>query len=95
MNWQAIVILSVIVEGVITNLKFLWTKQEFSISRVASLITSILIAIITNANLFLLVDLPVSVPYIGSVLTGIIVSSGANFVYDLWDKLINIKKWEV
>lgn len=91
MNWQIIIVLSLIVEGIVTNLKFLWLKEEFCISRVVALIISILIAVLTNADLFLLVNLPVSIPYIGSALTGILVSSGANFVYDLWDKLTNIK----
>lgn len=92
MNWQVIIVLALIVEGIVTNLKFLWSKEEFSISRLVALIVSIFIAILTNADLFSLVNLPVTIPYIGAGLTGILVSSGANFVYDLWDKLTNIKK---
>lgn len=92
MQWQVIIVLALIVEGVVTNLKFLWSKEEFSISRLVSLIVSIFIAILTNADLFKLVELPISVPFIGAGLTGIIVSSGANFVYDLWDKLKNVEK---
>lgn len=92
MNWQVIIILALIVEGIVTNLKFLWTKEEFSISRLVALIVSIFIAILTNADLFKLVEMPISVPFIGAGLTGIIVSSGANFIYDLWDKLKNVEK---
>ena len=92
MKWEVIIVLALIVEGIVTNLKFLWSKEEFSISRLVALIVSICIAILTNADLFSLVNLPVSIPYIGAGLTGIVVSSGANFVYDLWDKLTNIKK---
>ena len=85
MNWQAIIVLALIVEGIVTNLKFLWSKEEFSISRLVALIVSILIAILTNADL---------IPFIGAALTGVLVSSGANFVYDLWDKLTSLKKEE-
>lgn len=92
MNWQAIIVLALIVEGIVTNLKFLWSKEEFSISRLVALIVSMFIAILTNADLFSLVNLPVSIPYIGAGLTGIIISSGANFVNDLWDKLKNVEK---
>lgn len=92
MQWQVIIVLALIVEGIVTNLKFLWSKEEFSISRLVSLIVSIFIAILTNADLFKLVELPILVPFIGAGLTGIIVSSGANFVYDLWDKLKNVEK---
>ena len=42
MNWQAIIVLALIVEGIVTNLKFLWSKEEFSISRLVALIVSIL-----------------------------------------------------
>lgn len=66
MNWQAIIVLALIVEGIVTNLKFLWSKEEFSISRLVALIVSILIAILTNADLFSLVSLPVSIPFIGA-----------------------------
>jgi len=90
MSWQAILVLALIVEGIVTNLKFLWTYDEFSISRVVALVISIVLAILTNADLFLLVGIPISVPFIGAGMTGIIVSSGANFVNDLWDKLKNI-----
>lgn len=92
MNWRAIIVLALIVEGIVTNLKFLWSKEEFSISRLVALVVSILIAILTNADLFSLVSLPVSIPFIGAGLTGVLVSSGANFIYDLWDKLTSLKK---
>lgn len=92
MSWQAIVVLALIVEGIVTNLKFLWSKEEFSVSRLVGLIISIFIAILTNVDLFQLIGIPISIPIIGAGMTGIIVSSGANFVYDLWDKLKGIKE---
>ncbi len=91
MNWQGIIVLALIVEGIVTNLKFLWSAEEFCVSRLVALIVSILIAILTNADLFPLVNLPISIPFVGAGLTGIVVSSGANFVYDLWNKLTNLK----
>ena len=54
---------------------------------VVILAIGMLLCVLTGIDIFPIVGLTISVPIIGSVLTGIIVSRGANFVNDLFTKL--------
>ena len=87
MEWTALIVLAILIEAIIANLKVIWSDKKFSISALITLIVSIAITCLTGADIFPLVDLPIAVPFIGSALTGIIVSRGANFVNDLWSKI--------
>lgn len=91
MQWEAIFILAILIEAVVTNIKVIWTDNEFQISSFVTLIISIIIALLTGADIFPLVGLEISIPFFGAALTGIIISRGANFVYDLWQKIIGNK----
>ena len=46
-----------------------------------------IICVLAQINIFKIVGIELIVPIIGSLLTGIIVSRGANFVNDLFKKL--------
>ena len=56
-------------------------------SMLGALVVSILVCVLTKADIFPIVGLNISVPFIGSILTGIVVSRGANFVNELFSKL--------
>lgn len=87
MEWKALIVLAILIEAIITNLKVIWSDKKFSISGLITLIISILVTCLTKADIFPLINLPIAIPFIGSALTGIIVSRGANFVNDLWSKI--------
>ncbi|WP_175574639.1 hypothetical protein [Syntrophomonas wolfei] len=55
-----------------------------SIDRVGALVLGITIALGTGIDLFATVGLPINIPYLGLILTGIIISRGANFIHDLF-----------
>ena len=57
---------------------------------VLSLIFGIFIAVAYKIDLLKLVNIESEIPYVGSVLTGIIFSRGSNYLYDLMSKLIQI-----
>ncbi len=87
MEYAALVIVAILVEAIWENIKMVFPNKKFSISMLGSLLVSILICVLTKVDIFPVVGLTISVPVIGSVLTGIIVSRGANFVNDLFTKL--------
>jgi len=82
-----LVILALIGEAVWETLKMTWQQGKFSIDRLGALLVGLLIAIGTGLDLFALVKVPLSIPYLGLVLTGVLISRGANFVHDLLKKL--------
>ena len=87
-----LVIIAVLVEGIWENIKRLYSAEGFDKSVAGSLGVSILVCVATGADLFPLVNMPLVVPYLGSVLTGIITARGANFVSDLFTRLNGPKK---
>ena len=87
MEYAALVIVAILVEAIWENIKMVFPNKKFSISMLGSLLVSILICVLTKVDIFPVVGLSISIPVIGSVLTGIIVSRGANFVNDLFTKL--------
>ena len=87
MEFAQIVIVAILVEAIWENCKMIWQKGKFSISMIGSLVVSILVSVLTSADIFPMVGLNIAVPFVGSVLTGIVVSRGANFVSELFTKL--------
>lgn len=89
-----LVIIAVLVEAIWENVKRLYSAEGFNKSIAGSLGVSILVCTTTGADLFPLVGMPLVVPFLGSVLTGIITARGANFVNDLFARLNGKKEGE-
>lgn len=87
MEFAQLVIVAILVEAIWENIKMVYQSGKVSISMIGSLVISILLCTLTRIDIFPIVGLTISVPIVGSVLTGIIVSRGANFVNDLFTKL--------
>lgn len=82
-----LVIIAVLVEAIWENIKRVYSENKVDTSVIGSLGVSILVCVSTGADLFPLVGMPLAVPFLGSVLTGIITGRGANFVNDLFTRL--------
>lgn len=78
---------AILIEAVWENLKMVWKKGKFSVDKIGALVVSILICVLVGIDIFNKLGLTMSVPYVGSVLTGILMSRGANFVHDLFNKI--------
>lgn len=92
MEYAQLVIVAILIEAVWENIKMVWQNGKFSIDKIGSLVISILICILAKIDIFPIVNLSIMVPVIGSILTGIIVSRGANFVHDLFNKISGNKE---
>ena len=87
MEYAQLVIIAILIEAIWENIKMIWQNGKFSIDKLGSLILSIVVCILTKADIFPIVGISIAIPIIGSVLTGIIVSRGANFLHDLFNKI--------
>ena len=92
MEYAQLVIVAILIEAIWENIKMVWQNGKFSIDRIGSLVISILICILAKIDIFPIVNLSIMVRVIGSILTGIIVSRGANFVHDLFNKISGDKE---
>lgn len=87
MDYAQLVIIAILVEAIWENLKMILDKNKLNFNMIGSLLLSMIICVLAQINIFEIVGINLIVPIIGSLLTGIIVSRGANFVNDLFKKL--------
>ena len=85
-------------EALWQTLKMVWepdaTKKagKFHPDKLGVLAIGILISFGANLDLFAAVGIPLSIPYVGVILTGVLISRGAGFVHDLFTYLKSLKE---
>ncbi|MCO7136519.1 MnhB domain-containing protein [[Clostridium] leptum] len=91
---QLVLIFSVaiIVEALVEYTKsvvYMFTRGciKCGIIRICAAAIGILLALLTGVDLFSQFNIPISQPWIGSVLTGIIISRGSNYLNDIISRL--------
>lgn len=91
-NILIILAITTIAESVWETLKMTWQKGKISIDRIGALITALIVCIGVNIDVLALLEITTQIPFLGTILTGILVSRGSNFVHDLFQKLTKIKE---
>ena len=81
-----VVVASVLVTEVVDVIKPLLPDHEKA-SLLASVVLGILTAFTLSVDIFSLLGFTASLPYVGLIFTGLIISRGAGAVYDLLKKL--------
>ena len=89
MEYAQLIIIAILIEAIWENIKMIWQNGKLSIDMIGSLVLSILVCILTRADIFPILGIGLVIPFVGNVLTGIIVSRGANFIHDLFTKIQN------
>lgn len=92
MNILSIVILALIGEAVWETLKMVWQEGKISIDRIGALVIGLLLALGTNLDILHLVGIEMQYKLIGVILTGILISRGANFMHDLIQSVNNMNQ---
>lgn len=88
-----IIVISMLCEAVWESLKMVWQgEKHLTLDKFGALVMSVLISFATGLDLLVLLEIDSSIPYIGVLLTGILLSRGANFLHDLISKLSNSSK---
>ena len=87
MEVQSIIILAFLVEAIYTNLRMIWDSNKFNWNNVGALIVSILVAVFTGVDVFPALGINGLIPYVGSILTGILISRGSNVIFDVLKKI--------
>lgn len=86
-NLFLIVVISLLAESVWETLKMTWQNGKVSIDRVGSLVVSILICFGTDVDILKVLDIKENMPYLGVIMTAILISRGSNFMHDLLFKI--------
>ena len=82
-------VLAVIVEGLVEYAKnIVQMKDKKSVAlQTTALCVAVALSVLTGADLFGELGISFRVPYVGSILTGIFASRGANYASDLLGRL--------
>ena len=83
-------LLVVFTEGIITYINNFFVSKEPKWQQVASLIVGEVMAFGYRADLLALFGLDAVIPYLGIAMSGIVISRGSNYVFDLVKKLIGV-----
>ncbi|WP_051514933.1 hypothetical protein [Fervidicella metallireducens] len=80
---EKILVLAFMTETLWETLKMIKSSKGINIDRIGAMILGILIAIAANMDIFKLIEIPLGISYLGSILTGLLISRGANFLHDI------------
>lgn len=90
MDYSKIILAALISEAIWETSKLAWQQGKLNIDKIGAMIISILVAILIGLDLFELLGFKGVIPVIGEILTGILISRGANFVHDILGNIDNI-----
>ena len=83
-----IVTFAVLIEGIITYTNQFLVQESFCWQMALSLVLGIIVAVAYKLDLPSYFNLKSDIPYVGCILTGILLSRGSNYVFDLIQKLM-------
>ncbi len=86
-NLFIILTVALIAESVWETLKMTWQKGKLCLDRVGALVVSLVICIDIRLDMLALLGIKTTIPFIGIVLTAILISRGSNFLHDLLERI--------
>ena len=78
---------AILIEGIITYINQFLIQENFCWQMALSLALGIIVAVAYKLDLPSYFNLKSDVPYVGCILTGILLSRGSNYVFDLITKI--------
>ncbi|MBN1305748.1 MAG: hypothetical protein JXA13_15025 [Anaerolineales bacterium] len=85
LNLTNLVLVAFFVEALIQTVKPIYDKEKgWNFDVVLALIVGIFVCLLTGTDIFKLVGLEVTIPLVGTILTGIMASRGSNVVHDIF-----------
>ncbi|TGY43339.1 hypothetical protein E5347_00585 [Clostridium sartagoforme] len=90
-NLFIILTVALIAESVWETLKMTWQKGKLCLDRVGALVVSLVICIDIKLDMLTLLGINTTIPFIGIILTAILISRGSNFLHDLLERIGQVK----
>ena len=91
MDLLTLFVLAILAESVWETLKMTWQKGKLCLDRVGALVVSLVICIDIKLDMLTLLGIKTTIPFIGIVLTAILISRGSNFLHDLLERIGQVK----
>lgn len=81
----AIVFMAIVVEGLIEYVK-LGIQKSMCVEIIAAMVLGIAVAFLYNLDVFSALGIVARFDYVGNIMTGLVISRGSNYVFDLIGK---------
>lgn len=91
MEITAILIMSVLVEAVVTYIKTWVVNKELKWPILVSTILSIVVCLAYGLDIPAAAGVSSGVPFVGMIITGVLISRGSNYINDLLKKITSRK----
>ncbi len=87
MSIVTIITIALLVEAIWETLKMVWKDGKANANTIGALIVGVGVSILAKIDIFAMQGISLSIPLVGWILTGILMSRGANFIHDLFNKI--------
>lgn len=81
---------AIIIEGIVTYIKTFFKGGKFQWQQATGIALGVMVAVAYQLDLLALVGMTTQIPYLGCVLTGVLLSRGSNYLFDLVNMITNI-----
>ena len=88
----ALLFAAIIVEGLITYFKTMVLNGKFQWQQLTAILVGVGVAIIYNVDIFAMFGVTTTIPFVGSILSGILISRVSNYIFDLVKQLNTSKE---
>ena len=80
MKFIGLILAAVVVEGIVSYIKMIYEDGKFEWKIILAMALGILVAFAYQVDIFDIFELKSTIPYVGMVLTGILISRGSNYI---------------
>ena len=91
----SIIVMAIVVESVVDIIKDVFVNKTVMWQKIVSIVLGIVVAIGFGVDLFAMFGLTSTIPYLGTVLSGLLMSRGANYISDILAKITSYKNDKV
>ena len=88
-KFRGIIILSILVESIITYFQEFFENGNVSSNMILSIVLGVVIAMSYELDLPKVMGIDSKWKFMGNILTGIIISRGSNYIYDILKSISN------
>lgn len=85
---------AIVIEGIISYISEVASNGRISWKKIGSIAIGLVLAFNLHLDFFALLGISESTYIIGTICTGILISRGSNYVYDLYDNLMKLGSGE-
>ena len=82
-NFMSIMAVSVVVEGLVSYAKMLVVDRKIEWQIVVAVALGVIFAIAYGIDIFAMLGMNSIIPYFGNVMSGVLMSRGANYIFDM------------